>query len=201
MASEYLKAIANRRTIYSLSSESTISNDRIKEILVETIKHSPSSFNNQAQRAVLLVGSEHQKLWDLADEHIKETLPQAYDGLKDKIAGYRGGYGSVMFFEDSETLEPFVAKNPSFPFGQWGEHSQGMLQIHTWDAFELEGLGANLQHYNFLPGFTDKVRSNWDLPATWDLKAQLVFGKPTGGPYPKNFDQVEGKRLLTFGIN
>lgn len=200
MASEYLKAIANRRTIYALSAESTISNERIQEILVETIKHSPSSFNNQAQRAVLLVGDHHHKLWDMADAHIKEVLPQAYEGLKDRLAGYRGGYGSVMFFEDSETLEPFVAKNPNFPFGQWGDHSQGMLQVHTWDAFELEGLGANLQHYNFIPGFTEKVRKEWDLPATWELKAQLVFGKPTAAPYEKKFDQVEGKRLLTFGV-
>lgn len=200
MASEYLKSIANRRTIYALSKESTISHERIQEILVETIKHSPSSFNNQAQRAVLLVGAEHDKLWDFADAHVKEVLPQAYEGLKQRLAGYRGGYGTVMFFEDSQSLEPFVAQHPNFPFGQWGDHSQGMLQIHTWDAFELEGLGANLQHYNFIPGFTEKVRNMWDLPATWDLRAQLVFGKPTGQPYEKKFDQVEGKRLLAFGV-
>ena len=74
-----------------------------------------------------------------------------------------------------------------------------MLQIHTWDALELEGLGANLQHLNFLPGFTDQVRKQWNLSENWDLKAQMVFGKPAGQPKKKNFDQVEGKRLLVFG--
>jgi len=74
-----------------------------------------------------------------------------------------------------------------------------MLQIHTWDALELEGLGANLQHYNFLPGFQDLVREQWQLPESWDLKAQLVFGKPAGPPKEKAFEQVEGKRLLVFG--
>ena len=74
-----------------------------------------------------------------------------------------------------------------------------MLQVHTWDALELEGLGANLQHYNFLPGFTDQVRGQWKLPESWDLKAQLVFGKPAGQPHEKQFDQLEGKRLLIFG--
>ena len=74
-----------------------------------------------------------------------------------------------------------------------------MLQIHTWDALELEGLGANLQHYNFLPGFTDQVRGQWNLPESWDLKAQLVFGKPATQPEVKQFNQVEGKRLLVFG--
>lgn len=201
MASAYLKAIASRRSIYSIANESTISNARIQEILTESIKHSPSSFNNQAQRVVLLVGAEHQKLWDIADEHVKEVLPQAYDGLKDRIAGYKAGYGSVMFFEDGETLKPFISKNPGFPFGQWGDHSQGMLQIHVWDSFGLEGLGANLQHYNFMPGFQEKIKRQWDLPLAWDLKAQMPFGKPTGSPKPKDFDQVEGKRLLTFGVN
>src|SRR3954452_17226524 len=50
MASQYLKNIANRRTIYALSKESTISNDRVQEIVTEVLKHTPSSFNNQAGR-------------------------------------------------------------------------------------------------------------------------------------------------------
>lgn len=73
-----------------------------------------------------------------------------------------------------------------------------MLQIHTWDALELEGLGCNLQHYNFLPGFQDEVKKQWGLSEHWDLKAQMVFGKPVGQPKVKNFDLVEGKRLLVF---
>jgi len=75
----------------------------------------------------------------------------------------------------------------------------GMLQIHVWDAFELEGLGANLQHYNFMPGFQDLVREQWKLPESWELKAQMVFGKPVGPPNQKTFAEVEGKRLLVFG--
>lgn len=202
MASAYLKAIASRRTIYQLSKESTIPNSRIKEILTETIKHSPSSFNNQAQRAVLLIGAEHDKMWDIADETVKTKLgEQAYAGLAPKIAGYKAGYGTILFFDDAETIRPFKEKHPEMPFDQWNTHSQGMLQIHTWDALELEGLGANLQHYGFLPGFQEQVKETWKLPQSWDLHAQMVFGKPTGQPHAKSFDQVEGKRLLTFGDN
>ena len=202
MASQYLKAIASRRTIYQLAKESTISNDRIKEILTETIKHSPSSFNNQAQRAVLLLGDQHDRLWDIADNTVKSKLgPEAYASLGPKIQGYKNGYGTILWFDDDETTKVFKDKHPEMPFAQWNTHSQGMLQIHTWDALELEGLGANLQHYNFLPGFTEEVRSAYQLPETWDLHGQLVFGKPTGQPYPKGFEQVEGKRLLVFGEN
>lgn len=200
MASQYLKNIANRRTIYALSKESTISNARIQEILTETIKHSPSSFNNQAGRAVLLVGDHHDKLWNLADTTVKTKLgEQAYAGLKPRIDGFRNGYGTIMFFEDAEAMKPFKEKHPEMPFDQWSEHAQGMLQVHTWDALELEGLGANLQHYNFLPGFTDAVRKEWNLSDAWDLKAQMVFGKPAAPPGEKPQTPIEGKRLLTFG--
>lgn len=75
----------------------------------------------------------------------------------------------------------------------------GMLQVHTWDALELEGMGANLQHYNFIDGFTDSVLKQWDLPKDWDLTAQMVFGKPNAPPKEKTFDQIEGKRLHVFG--
>ena len=200
MASQYLANIAARRSIYALSKESTISNARIKEILTETIKHSPSSFNNQAQRAVLLLGDEHDKLWELSREHVKNTLgDKGYDGLKSKIDGYKAGYGTIIWLEDLDRLLEFKTSHPGLPFDEWAGHSQGMAQIHTWDALELEGLGANLQHYNFMPSFEEAVKEQWKLPKTWKMHAQLVFGKPTGQPRPKEFEAVEGKRLLVFG--
>jgi len=126
MATGYLENIASRRTIYALSKESTISNDRIQEILAETIKHSPSSFNNQAGRAVLLFGDDHDRLWNIAEDVVKTQLPpQAYEGLKPKLDGYKSGYGTIMFFEDGETMKPYKAAHPEMPFDQWSEHSQG----------------------------------------------------------------------------
>jgi uncharacterized protein len=51
----------------------------------------------------------------------------------------------------------------------------------VWAAFELEGLGCNLQHYNFNPDFTKEVLETWNLPTSWILKSQLVFGTPQDG--------------------
>ncbi|KAJ9653360.1 hypothetical protein H2198_007449 [Neophaeococcomyces mojaviensis] len=199
MASAYLKNIANRRTIYALQKASSISDSRIQEILTETIKHTPSSFNSQAGRAVLLLKSEHDTLWDLGHDAVKSNLPQAYDGLKPKIDGYKAAYGTILFFEDQETLDGMKSKNPGMPFDQWSEHSSGMLQIHTWDALELEGLGANLQHYNFIPNFSKQVKEKWNLPEKWDLKSQMVFGTPAAPAKEKTFLPIEGTRLLVFG--
>ena len=61
------------------------------------------------------------------------------------------------------------------------EQTNGMHQFVLWTAFEQEGLGANLQHYN--PLIDVRIATEYNLPETWELKAQLVFGKPTG-PHP-----------------
>jgi uncharacterized protein len=56
-----------------------------------------------------------------------------------------------------------------------------MHQFITWTALELEGLGCNLQHYNFMPAFVEAVRKEWAVPGSWLLHAQLVFGTPADG--------------------
>lgn len=42
-----LDAVKDRRSIYQLSKDSTISDERVKELVEFTIKHCPSSFNVQ----------------------------------------------------------------------------------------------------------------------------------------------------------
>jgi predicted oxidoreductase (fatty acid repression mutant protein) len=71
-----------------------------------------------------------------------------------------------------------------------------MHQFVLWAALEAEGFGANLQHYN--PVVDAKAQEQWDIPATWNLKAQLVFGGRAGEPGEKQFKAVE-ERLRVYG--
>lgn len=71
-----------------------------------------------------------------------------------------------------------------------------MLQHAVWTGLEAEGFGANLQHYN--PLINGEVAKGWDLPATWRLNAQLVFGGRAGEPGEKEFKPLEQK-LKVFG--
>ncbi len=66
----------------------------------------------------------------------------------------------------------------------------------VWTALANEGLGANLQHYN--PHIDDAIAKEWDIPNNWNLKAQLVFGEPTGDPKEKAMIPVE-ERMKIFG--
>lgn len=104
-----------------------------------------------------------------------------------------------MFFDDAEAyndLNPrFAALSKAYP--EWEEHSSGMHQFIAWTALANEGLGCNLQHYQ--PSITPYVNKTYDVPASWALKAQLVFGQPTepaGDAKPKTHLD---KALRVFG--
>ena len=176
-------AAEHRISCYQLSKESTIADSRIHEIVNFVIKHAPSSFNVQSTRAVILLKDEHTSLWDIADNVAKSTQPDAYKGLSKMVAGFKAAYGTILFLEDQGSLDALAGKNPLFGHlvPDWSEASSGMHQFLVWTGLELEGLGCNLQHFNFMPEFSNEVSKRWGLPSTWKLKSQLVFGKPTNG--------------------
>jgi uncharacterized protein len=86
----------NRRSVYTLTNKSPISDDRIKEIVSLAVKHAPSPWNVQSGRAVILLKKDHEKLWDIGDSIIKKALPeQVYQMMAPRVAGFRAAYGSV----------------------------------------------------------------------------------------------------------
>ncbi|KAK7906127.1 hypothetical protein LTR67_000853 [Exophiala xenobiotica] len=177
-------AIENRISCYSLTDKSPIPDSRIHEIVNSTVKHAPSAFNVQSARAVILLKQDHEKLWDIGDACLKAAMPEpAYLALAPRVQGFREAYGTVLFFEDQAALDTLKSKNPGIQhvIPEWSQHSNGMHQFIVWTALELEGLGCNAQHYNFMPDFVDQVRKSWSLPGTWDLHCQLVFGQPKVG--------------------
>jgi predicted oxidoreductase (fatty acid repression mutant protein) len=97
MASDpFFNALIARRTIYGISDASPIPDSRITEIVTKAIQHTPSSFNVQSARVVVLLKDEHKKFWDLAGQVAKESLPEAVSqSLAPRIEKFRGGYGSV----------------------------------------------------------------------------------------------------------
>ncbi|KIY01829.1 uncharacterized protein Z520_01967 [Fonsecaea multimorphosa CBS 102226] len=179
-----LATVENRCSCYNLTKASPIADSRIREIIESAVKHTPSAFNVQSTRAVVLVKQDHEKLWDIGDAALKSAMPeQAYAALAPKIQGFRAAYGTVLWFEDQSALDALKEKNPAIQhvIPQWSGHSNGMHQFLVWTALELEGLGCNLQHYNFMPEFRHKVQAEWDIPSTWALHSQLVFGTPADG--------------------
>lgn len=199
MESHFFDAVRNRRTYYSISNETIVPYERIREIVNEAVKHTPSSFNSQSARVVLLLGKHHERLWDIVRAELKKIVPaDKFKATEDKIDGaFRSGYGTVLYFEDMDVIGGLQERFPSYRdnFPVWSNHSAGMLQFVVWTALELEGLGASLQHYN--PVIDDAVKAEWGIPASWKLLAQMPFGKAIRHQGEKEFKPLE-ERVRVF---
>ncbi|KAH7085786.1 Nitroreductase-like protein [Paraphoma chrysanthemicola] len=200
MADSFLEIIKARRTCYSLSAKSPISDERILAIVGDVIKHSPSSFNCQSTRLVVLLRDDHVRFWEIAKECFKAAMsPTDYQSYEAKLLGRQAGFGTILIFEDQATIHEFQVKFPRFKAHllDFSEANSAIQAFNLWTALHLEGLGCNLQHVN--PTVDQRVVAEWNVPAAWTLKAQLVFGLPTGGaPHEKSFKSVE-ERLVVHG--
>ncbi|GMF81240.1 unnamed protein product [Aspergillus oryzae] len=184
-----LELVKARRTYYGLKAESPISDDAIQSIVETSVLHVPSSFNTQTSRVVLLLKEEHQKVWDIAIKAMEGLVAagavpkEAFENhTKPKLEAFRAAYGTSL----APIKEKFAIYADKFdPFAL---ESNAMSQYL--------GFGANLQHYS--PLIDADIQKTWDLPASWKLDAQLVFGAPTSEPGEKEFAPLEN-RFKVFG--
>lgn len=194
MLKDFLTAVADRRSFYSISKEITVPDSRIKEIIDHAVLYTPSAFNCQSTRVVLLLGEHHDQLWDMVKESLRKLVPADNFGpTEEKIDSFKGGYGTILFFEDMTVIEglqkQFALYKDNFPV--WSQQANGMHQFVIWTALEEEGLGVSLQHYNEVVEADMKKALN--LPDSWKLIAQMPFGKPTAAPDEKQFLPLEGR--------
>jgi len=198
MKKDFYTAVADRRSFYDISKEKVTSDEVIKEVIEQAVKNTPSAFNSQSARVVLLLEKHHDKLWDITKEVLRKivTVDQFAD-TEDKINSFGNGYGTVLFFEDANVIEAlqseFALYKDNFPV--WSQQSSGMHQYVVWTALEMEGFGASLQHYNGL--IEADVKKEWSIPESWKLIAQMPFGKPKSQPDEKQFKPLE-ERIVVF---
>ena len=194
MKKDFYTAVSERRSIYGIRKEAVASDDKIKEVIEHAVKHTPSAFNSQSARVVLLLEGEHDKLWEITKDALRKIVPaEQFDATEQKINSFLSGYGSVLFFEDTSVVESlqkeFALYKDNFPVRS--QHSSGMLQYVIWTSLEIEGYGASLQHYNEL--IETDIKKEWSIPNNWKLIAQIPFGKPVVEPDEKQFQPLEGR--------
>ena len=169
----------NRRSVYALGKNLPISEQEALEIIDNAVKYSPSAFNSQTAHVVVLLGENHQKLWDITFGELEKFLPneEAKAATKGKIDSFAEAYGTILFFEDHDVVkglqEQFPAYAENFPI--WSEQSTGIASFAVWNALADAGVGANIQHYN--PVIDEKVAAEWNIPANLVLRAQMPFGE------------------------
>lgn len=198
MEKNFLVAVRDRRSFYGISKEFVTTDERVQQVIEEAVKHTPSAFNSQSARVVVLFGEQHNKLWDITKSELQKIVPpEKFAPTEEKINSFANGSGSILFFEDMSVVENLQNQFPSYKenFPLWSYQSSGMLQLVVWTSLELEGFGASLQHYN--PLIDEAVKKEWNIPEQWKLIAQMPFGKPTAAPGDKEFQPL-GERIKVY---
>lgn len=188
-----------RRSIYALGQNIDLTEAEVSELIFKTIKETPSAFNGQGSRAVILFGEANDTLWnDITASALKPLTPaEHFPNTQAKLASFAGGVGTVLFFEDQDTIKNFQENVPLYAdnFPVWAEQSNGMAQYATWMALAEHNIGANLQHYN--PVIDEAVVAKWNIPSNWKLRAQMPFGSIENPADTKEYATIED-RFTTY---
>ncbi len=189
-----------RRSIYALSNQLAVSNDEVVKLVEHAILHTPSAFNSQSTRVIVLFGEEHQKLWQMTEDTLRDIVndDEKFVSTKQKIDSFKAGAGSILFFEDHEVVENLQEAAPLYAdkFPVWSQHTSAIHQYAIWTALASINVGANLQHYN--PIIDNKVADAWNVNKDWELVAQMVFGAIDQPAGDKEFKPVD-ERMKVFG--
>ncbi|CAI2644344.1 hypothetical protein AKUA2003_12130 [Apilactobacillus kunkeei] len=195
MKTELLDLQKNRRTIYALGRNVEQSQDELANFIKASIKEAPSAFNSQSTRAVILFNDNQDKVWDITLDNLKPHLKDedALNATTDKINGFKNGYATILFFTDMDVVHGLEKNFPAYAdnFYDWSEQAQGNAQYAVWTGLAENGLGANLQHYN--PLIDEDVAKEFDIPASWRLRGEMVFGSVEAPAQSKDYMDDEDR--------
>jgi predicted oxidoreductase (fatty acid repression mutant protein) len=131
-----VEALKTRRSFYNINKDILVSEETILNLIEETVKYTPSAFNSESQRVVVLLNEKHEQVWEMVKAAIKKLVPEnEFKKSEDKINAFKAGYGTILFFDDAKTTEALIEKFPLYKanFLRSGLSNKiGMLQGNVW---------------------------------------------------------------------
>lgn len=194
MSKSFKEAMENRRSYYAIGNESIIGDDKIIDIVKNSVKNVPTAFNSQSTRTVILLNENHKKLWDITNNILKSIVKKEnFEQTEVKINSFKAGYGTILYFDDTNVTNSLKEQFSLYKdnFDTWAEQANGMLQFAIWTQLEAEGLGVSLQHYN--PLIDEEVKKEFDIPREWRLISQMPFGNILKEPDGKVFNNTDDR--------
>ena len=187
---EYSDAIKIRRSQYALTNTIKVPEEKVVEVIKESIKHTPSPYNIQSTRAMVLLGENHKKLWQIVKEVLLEKIgAERFVATEEKInKNFLSGYGTILFFIDEAVVKENAQKISKNFYG-WANESAAMAQVAVWTGLSDLGLGASLQHYN--PIIDQKTKAAFEIAENWKPISQMPFGDIIAEPKVKEFKDID----------
>lgn len=197
MPIKFSDAVKRRRSCYVLGNKMQ-AEEEVTDLVNFCVKNAPSPFNSQSARVAVLFGKNHSKFWDIVMNTLRTIVPaDKFGPTEEKIKAFAKAYGTVLYFDDTKTVESLQKQFPSYSdkFPVWAQQSNGMLQYMVWTGLAAHDIGASLQHYN--PIIDDETKKTFGIPREWQLIAQMPFGSICALPEPKTFLPLE-ERVKVF---
>ena len=185
------EVMEKRRSIRTLERDSRITRETVEKA-IGLARHAPSAYNAQTSRLVVLMNEEHGTFWDIAEKELRlVTPPDAFARTQKKLDGFRGGNGTVLFYEDAAETEKLKQDFPLYAdkFDAWAQHNNAILEYAVWLAFAEREIASSLQHYN--PLVDADAAKEWDIPESWVLVAQMPFGRAAEEPGLRTFKPLD----------
>ncbi len=173
-----IEFLRKRRSIYAIGKNVEMNNEEITELIEGAVRNSPTAFNSQTVRAVITFGESSDRVWDIVLDELRKVIKDddAFAKTKDKIATFRAGIGTVLYFTETATVRELEQDFPLYAanFADWAEQGIGGAQQAVWEVLAENDIGASIQHYN--PLIDDAIMKQFDLPESWRLRAEMPFG-------------------------
>ena len=136
----FLQALQQRRSRYQLENKLPISEQALTELVGECVRQSPSAFNMQSARVVILRPAQHLHLWQLTADILRpQVSPEQWPSTEQKLQSFAQAYGTILFLEDQTVVQrlqqQFALYKDNFPI--WAQQANGMLQLAVWTALAL----------------------------------------------------------------
>ena len=141
-----------RRSIYALGKDLELSNQELIETIQGAVLNTPTAFNSQTSRVVILLVEESDAFWnEIAYSELEKVTPaEAFEATKERLAGFAQAKGTILFYEDQDVVKGLQEQFPLYAenFPIWSEQGHGIALYATWLALAEKNIGMNVQHYN-----------------------------------------------------
>src|SRR5574344_760819 len=104
-----------RRSIYHLGNTAMVADHCVIDTVEECVKNCPTAFISQSARVAVLFKKYHTAFWKMVWENVEAVTPKdKKESAKKRINSFAEAYGTVLFFEDINTLEKLKKDYPLY---------------------------------------------------------------------------------------
>ncbi len=131
-----------RRSIYALGKDVELSNQELIDTIQEAVLNTPTAFNSQTSRVVILLDEESDAFQnEIAYSELEKVTPvEAFEGTKERLKGF-----AHLFEADEQALEYATKRDILYldlgPAGQQSVESDVESKTYTSEVRLIGGLG------------------------------------------------------------